>query len=394
MPTSALYQVCSLPDEVLLHVLEDLSPNETNTLIRSLTDILDQLPNAYDSQQMTEVKLLINLAYRRLYKGKSLILSDKASNGNYPGYDNVLTFEKFQQRFASKAHQTTSEAIDESVFKQTRPHSLDFKFMRSANDYTTFVGDLYKLNQILELIIEGGEITDYLGLVCQLGFYLDGNTVSIESPTSLLTAILKTLINLVSDGGAPKNSSLSTKFCNITIKSTDIGNYYVAQWGQLLSRFTNVTTLDLSDNIIQLDSNNRTQGTDPSMSVDLLANYFTWPPNLKVLSLEKNLISYISKKFIDNLPKSLESLLLANNRLASLGCNDEEQFVIPRDLPNLKMLDISGNYSLIFINTEIFKNVKESGVFVELNARGCNIEENNLRQLKQVSMAEYILAFV
>lgn len=394
MPTSELYQVCSLPDEVLLHVLEDLSPKETTTFIGSLTDILSQLPNADYCEQIKEVKLLINLAYRRLYKGKALILSDKSSNGKHPGYDNVLTFEKFQQRFTSKTHQTTSEAIDESVFKQTRPHSLDFKFMRSANDYTTFVGDLYKLNQMLELIIEGGEITDYLGLVCQLGFYLDGNTVSIESPTSLLTAILKTLINLVSDCGSPKNSSLSTKFCNITIKSTDIGNYYVAQWGQLLSRFTNVTTLDLSDNIIRLDSNNRTQGTDPSMSVDLLANYFTWPPNLKVLSLEKNLISYISKKFIDNLPKSLESLLLANNRLASLGCNDEEQFVLPRDLPNLKMLDISGNYSLIFINTDIFRNVKEAGVFSQLNARGCNIEENNIRQLKLVSEAENIITFV
>lgn len=390
---TTLYRICHLPDEIVLQVLENFNPQETTHFIQSLTEILNQL-NLDDLQQISQLKLLINLAYQRLYKGKSLILSSKASSAKYPDYDCILTFEKFQERFTSKSNQTPGEQIDENVFKQTRPHSLDFKFIRSANDYTGFVGDLYKLNLILELIIDGGEITDYFGLVCQLGFYLDGNTVSIESPTSLLTAILKTLISLVSYGDSSKASSISTKFHTITIKSTDIGNYYVAQWGQLLGRFTNVTTLDLSDNIIRLDSNQRTQGTDSTLSIDLLANYFSWPPQLKVLCLEKNLITYISRKFIDNLPKTLEQLLLANNRLASLGCNDSEQFSLARDLPNLKILDLSRNYSLIFINTDIFTNVREARLFRGLNVRGCHIEENNLQQLKLVLAAENIITTI
>lgn len=383
--------ICDLPDEIILEIFGQLSPAETQTLIYHLTNLLDQT-SITSIRLIDNVKFLIKLSYIRLYKGKSLILSNEPNDDTYSEYDTVLTFDKFKNKLYS------DNGIDQEVFKETRPKLLDFKLIRNANDYINFVGDLSKLNQIIDELLDGGEISNYFELVCQLGFYLDGNTISIESPTSLLTAILKTFINLVSKNidtnskGNEKAHFLSEKFQSFTIKSTDIGNYYTSQWGQLLGRFTNLTTLNLSDNIIKSDKNQRFQGAgDQSTQVDIIGNYFTWPPRLKSLSLDKNLISYITKKLIKNLPQTLEILLIENNRLCSLGCSELEYFNIAQDLPNLTTLNLTNNYLLIFINCAIFDNVAIcGGKFKTLFINGCNVDENNLQQLKEKLSKESI----
>ncbi|ODV65173.1 hypothetical protein HYPBUDRAFT_114452 [Hyphopichia burtonii NRRL Y-1933] len=376
------YNICDLPDDILLQIFEQLSPLETNHIIGLLDKILRA--SLGRSQIRKQIELLITFAYRRLYKGNSLIVSEFSTSEFLDKYDTVFSFESFHDRFTNSfSKDDIILEIERKVFMETRPQSLDFKLTRSSNDYTKFIGDLKILNQILEQLSGNNEITRYFQYIFQIGFYLDANTLSVESPTSVLTAVLKTLINLVNNKTLMKDP-LSNRFQKVTIKSTDIGNYYVDEngWGQLLERFGNATVLNLEDNVIGLDSNPRTT-TLQRVHYDLLGNCFNWPPQLKHLSLNHNLITYVLTRFFNNLPKSIESLLLENNKLCSLGCNDNESFNLVKTLPNLQDLNLKNNHLLIFVNIESFKNVKVSKhKFKSLVIRGCNIEDVNLRQLK------------
>lgn len=342
-----------LPEDLQLEILQLLSPDDTHELINKF----HQLPSCPPKP--------IELLYRRLYSGRSLVLLNINASAN-PDHDVTLTVDEFKKHFSSAN-------FNSRVFRDTRPNHLEFRFIRGVNDYTTFVGDLYTFNEVLAHLQTDEALKDYFGSVRQLTFHLDANTFGVESPTLILTAVVKTFISLL---GADTKEPLRDKFQSITIRSTNIGEYFVTQWSTLLDRFSNVSALDLSDNIIPLDTSHATQGSE-QLQPDLLHHTFTWPPKLKHLSLRRNLLKYISAGFIGNLPKTLLTLDLAENRIVTFGCFDGD-FLLAHELPCLERLDLSNNHLLTFVNVHVFHGSK-----VTVLCRGTNIEDNNMRALRE-----------
>lgn len=337
-----------LPHEVILTILHNLTPRETLLLIDTLAALVD--PHS---------RTLSILLYQRLYGGKLLVVSGK-SHDTFPDYDSVLSLDHFRYRLVLG----TTEA---RVFCETRPKSLEFRLIRDANDYMQFVGDLYGLSQFMEECQKG--LHSHVLCVRQLLLYVDANTVSMESPTSLLSAVLKALIS------ATGPEILSTKFRSLTIKLTDLGDYYAKDWGQLLGRLSYAETLDLSDNVLRLDWGN---------TIDVLGGHFRWPPTLKSLTLDQNWLTYLSCTFFSSLPHSLEKLLVRYNRLVSFGCNNE-RFCLAETLPQLQELDLEGNHWLVLVNALVFER---SLAFKRICVRGCNIEEESMGLLQATGRRE------
>lgn len=374
--------ISELPHELIVEILFILSPSETQSLISKLYQILENLPPNLNIAA-NNVRLLISFAFQRLYSGKLLVTSDSCcKKGEEIGSDAVLSLRNFEDKFL----ESRENEIENILFKKTRPQILTFRFIRDVNDYSNFVEDLYSLNAIFDNLSDRNEITKYIGIACQLELYIDGYTIGVESPTAILVAVLKTLISLANPNTALKNS-LSSKFKSITIKSTDIGNYYVSRWGQLLGCFTNITHLNLSDNIIKLDSNPRNEG-ELGIKIDLLANDFVWPPSLKELNLDNNLLTYISKKFVLKLSRTLEKLLICSNKLTTLGQDDLQFFKFIEVLPQLNTLKLNYNNTLMLVNEHMFDKISLKGKFRTLELRGCNIDEHNMLLLKGVSVRE------
>lgn len=371
--------IANLPWELILRILRFLSPNETLILIKQLHKCAiwsrgDQTKGseAYDT--------LLEICYKRLYDGKVLVTTDPANQAR-EDYDSVLSIGEFCQKF-----EDTGE-LESKVFKTTRPRELQFVFVRNCHDYSQFIEELKAFNYILEKLNVEDDITRYIDDTCQISLFIDGNTLMIESPTGILVAVLKTLI-LAADGLTLLKDVLVRKFTNITIRSTDIGKHYLPLWGRLLERFSNVATLDLTDNLIALDLIMTNEG-HALLKVDLLANEICWPKNLKSLILDKNHISYISSNFISNLPRNtVEHLLLSANSLVTLGQNHGESFNISQELPKLRSLCLKDNNLLKFINPNIFDNVKIAGQFKLLDVRGCNIDEECIGLLRRKSYDE------
>lgn len=378
-----MLNISELPHEIIVEIFFMLTPLETQSLISKLHQILDNLPPNLDTAA-NNVKLLIRFAFQRLYSGKLLVTSDYCcKKGLETVPDAVLSLRNFEEKFL----ESKENEIENTLFKETRPQILKFRFIRDVNDYSNFVDDLYSLNSIFDNLNDRNEITKYIGVACQLELYIDGYTIGVESPTAILIAVLKTLISLANPDTALKNS-LSSKFKSITIKSTDIGDYYVSRWSQLLGCFTNVTYLNLSDNIIKLDSNPRNEG-ELDIKVDLLANDFVWPPALKELNLDNNLLTYISKKFMLKLPSNtLEKLLICSNKFTTLGQTDFESFNFTEVLPQLTSLKLNYNNTLMLVNERMFDKISLTGKFRSLELRGCNIDEHNMLLLKAVSIRE------
>lgn len=383
-----MLNISELPHEIIVEIFFILSPSETQSLISKLYQILDSLPPNLDSAA-NNVRLLISFAFQRLYSGKLLVTSDSCcKRGEETGSDAVLSLRNFEEKFL----ESDENEIENTLFKKTRPQILTFRFIRDVNDYSNFVEDLYSLNAIFDNLSDKNEITRYIGIACQLELYIDGYTIGVESPTTILVAVLKTLISLANPDTALKNS-LSSKFKSITIKSTDIGNYYVSRWGQLLGCFTNIVYLNLSDNIIKLDSNPRNEG-ELGIKIDLLANDFVWPPSLKELNLDSNMLTYISKKFVLRLPSNtLEKLLICSNKLTTLGQHDLEFFKFIEVLPQLTSLKLNYNNTLMLVNEHMFDKISLKGKFRILELRGCNIDEHNMLLLKGVSVREKFCLF-
>lgn len=378
-----MLNIPELPHEIIVEIFFMLTPLETQSLISKLHQILDNLPPNLDTAA-NNVKLLIRFAFQRLYSGKLLVTSDYCcKKGLEAESDVVLSLRNFEDKFL----ESKENEIENTLFKKTRPQILKFRFIRDVNDYSNFVDDLYSLNAIFDNLNDRNEITKYFGIACQLELYIDGYTIGVESPTAILIAVLKTLINLANPDTALKNS-LSSKFKSITIKSTDIGDYYVSRWSQLLGCFTNVTYLNLSDNIIKLDCNPRNEG-ELDIKIDLLANDFVWPPALKELNLDNNLLTYISKRFVLKLPSNtLEKLLICSNKLTTLGQTDFESFNFTEVLPQLTSLKLNFNNTLMLVNERMFDKISLTGKFRSLELGGCNIDEHNMLLLKAVSKRE------
>lgn len=368
--------IANLPWELILRIFKFLSPDETVFLIKQLHEcaIWSQ---GDQTKGIDEYDTLLEICYKRLYEGKILITTDPANQARVD-YDSVLSISEFCQKFKD-----TGE-LASKIFKTTRPRELQFVFVRGCHDYSQFIEELKEFNYILEKLNVEDDITRYIDETCQISLFIDGNTLMIESPTGILVAVLKTLI-LAADGGTLLKDVLVRKFTNITIKSTDIGNHYLPLWGRLLERFSNVATLDLTDNLITLDLILTNEG-QTLLKVDLLANEISWPKNLKCLVLDKNNLSYISSNFISNLPRNtVEHLLFSANSLVTLGQNHGESFNIPQDLPRLRSLCLKDNNLLRFINPNIFDNVKIASQFKILDVRGCNIDEECIRLLRRKS---------
>ncbi|CCE86618.1 Piso0_005118 [Millerozyma farinosa CBS 7064] len=368
--------IANLPWELVLRIFKLLSPDETLFLIKQLHECAIWSQGNH-TKGRDEYDTLLEICYKRLYEGRILITTDPANQARVD-YDSVLSIGEFCQKFKD-----TGE-LESKVFKTTRPRELQFVFVRDCHDYSQFIEELKEFNYILEKLNVEDDITRYIDETCQISLFIDGNTLMIESPTGILVAVLKTLI-LAADGQTLLKDVLVRKFTNITIKSTDIGKHYLPLWGRLLERFSNVVTLDLTDNLITSDLILTNEG-HTSLKVDSLANEISWPKNLKCLILDKNNLSYISSNFISNLPRNtVEHLSFSANSLVTLGQNHGESFNIPQDLPKLRSLCLKDNNSLRFINSNIFDNVKIAGQFKILDIRGCNIDEECIRSLRRKS---------
>lgn len=394
-----------LPLDVIFKVLDNLTINETEQLI----DTLNQIHHVTDMDRKFITELVI-ISYQRIYRGRFTIYSNLDSH-NPSRFDKAMTFEDFQNKVLSPElhgnkwngnpndrydlndvceyddndNDNDNEAnpkqnrmqVENFTFKHTRSQYVEFVFIRQPNDYRQFVRDLNDFSRMIET--KETNLFKYLNSVLQFGLYINGNCVAIEPTTSFLVSILKLLIAISSE------EIFNTKFTRITIKSTDIGHYYITQWCKLFSRFTNTEYLDLSDNLIKLDEN--AYEFTPSAEQDLLGTNFEFPPNLKYLNLNANFIGYVSRKFIENLPESLEVLILSNNWLTTLGHHQEETFELLQLLPNLKVLSLSYNNRLVYINPEMFQTPESSSPpsFKTLSVKGCNITSDNLTTLGAVA---------
>ncbi|ODV82175.1 uncharacterized protein CANTADRAFT_4203 [Suhomyces tanzawaensis NRRL Y-17324] len=332
--------ILHLPSEVIISIFQYLTPRETLALIKRLKL----------HQHEFRIKMIINLMYQRLFNGKVMIVNEVPKDKLLG--DTLLTVSSFEEIFKV-------DCYENHLFKDIRPNSIEFKFTRQANDYSTFIHNLYEFNQLLEARNCGSDlVTAYLDKTLQMTFYADANLIMVENPTSLSAIMIKVLINLAT------HPAMAHKFDLVAIKSTDIGNIYVSQWGQLFAKFGNLHELDLSDNMI------RNYYDD---ACDVLTK-FKFPRGLKKLTLNNNQLTTVSREFIKALPPSLEELLLSNNRISEV-CPGIVPFRVRGHLPKLRLLDLSFNYApgidlrMFCTTTDLDIDLRETGISREIAVR-------------------------
>lgn len=388
-----------LPIDLVFKVLDNLTIVETESFI----DNLNQIIHVSDMDRKLINEMVI-IAYQRIYRGKFTVYSNLDSH-NPSSFDKAMKFEEFHRVLNERGGESTNPsgggdndtigptatdpisadsiptpAIQNLTFRSTRSRFIEFVFIRQPNDYTQFVSDLNDFSRMIEH--KETNLFTYLDAVLQYGLYINGNCIAIEPTTSFLVSILKVLISISSE-----SQCLGQKFTRVTIKSTDIGQYYITQWCKLFSRFTNTQYLDLSDNLIKLDDN--VYESSPSVDRDLLGSHFEWPPNLTYLNLNKNFITDISSKFIKNLPDTLKILILSNNWLTTIGQDhsesgpDSNSFNLFTNLPNLNILSLSYNNRLVHINPAIFLTINKC--FKTLIIRSCSVSNDNITELGLVA---------
>lgn len=351
--------------DVCLKILGYLTVKEIENFIVSLEQIKPPQKTIDDLKTM---------CYSRLYSGKFTIYSNLNSGGSSV-FDTKLTLTEFM----TKMKESSQLGNDDYMFRTTRPQYIEFTFIRELHDFVNFVNDLNNFRKVFEGIND--PLLAYFNGVYQYGLHVDGNCVEVESPNSFLTAILKLLV-AISQTNVHGKHNFCAKFTKITIKSTDIGQYYTSQWSQLFCRFSHVDYLDLSSNLIKLDS----YIYDLSGSNDILGSNVQWPPYLKILHLNNNYISYLSKDFIRRLPKTLEKLDVSNNSLTTVGVppsessssNNFNNFDINQELPHLHSLLLNKNHRLWYISPEIFTN---SNTLKIVSIYQCNLDSENLSRL-------------
>lgn len=364
-----------LPEELILKIFENLSVADSQSLISSLVRILGE--HSLLSAESNNVEQLILLLYRRLYEGK-LYVGERQSDEN--PYAHSLSVEQFQ-----KILKDGSEDMRERwVLEHSKLQVMVFRVVRDTNDYVRFVTELQRLNLIFKELVESDNTNKYLRNTHQIELIIDGKTMSMEPPTSIVNAVLSMLISL-SGKCMSSGNFVGSKLTKLSIVSTDIGDHYFTRWCQLLGRFNGLTDLDLTDNLLRLDQFDAVG----SLKVDILGKLFIFPSRLKVLILDNNLLSYISTAFLQNLPKeTLEILLLRNNNFVTFGQESSSDFSLIEYLPNLVRLDLSYNSLLRFIDSRVFENISKNGKFKKLSISYCNLDEMNLRALRTVPVKE------
>jgi hypothetical protein len=358
-----MVSVLDLPSELVVEIFRYLSPDETNHVINQIkhpyTNRIDFHPINhinYPHPNHPSTKLL-SLLYFRLYNGKLTIINDDPKDNQQT--DILLTIHSFEEIFLVNNYENM-------LFQGIRPRSVEIKFTRQINDYSKFINNMYEFNGILEK--NSNElIIDYFEKIQQVNFYADGNLMMMENPATLSTIMIKILINLT-------ETSLALKLARISIKSFDIGDFYVSRWSQLFRNFENLEYLDLSDNLIRSDYDD---------SDDIMGMSFKFPPKLKNLILDGNSISRMTANFVKNVPASIEVILLNRNLISEIGVN--EPLDLASYLPNLRLLRLNHN-RIGFINPSSFVGILSKDLVVE--ARACNLTPGNLRALKSVAEVE------
>lgn len=370
--------ILSLPCEIISLILQFFSPDETRGFMQSINLLRKQLIPILPTSQNLEC--LIELALLRLYGGRIILTSEfKKEEDRYNSTQITV------QEFVHKFEKDDSNAHEYNFFTRFSPQTISIEFIREVRDYKQFLDDIGLLNQVFESLKHSHVVSNCFELAGALELYINGNDISVESPSAIWIAIMRTLINLTTSRFVSGNF-FSGKFTKVSIVSTELGNYYVSRWSKLLSNFSNLTYLNLSDNMLKLDIDGENFG-DSSMKVDIFAEDFIWPSKLKTLILDHNLISYISKNFIEKLPSnSLEEILIASNRLVTIGENTFEEFSLTEDFPKLKKLNLRGNNSLISIGAKVFE--KDIHTLEYLDVSKCNLDAFALRFLKLMSSCQ------
>lgn len=370
--------ILSLPAEIISLILQFFSPDETRIFIRSINILRKELSPILRTS--LNLGCLLELALLRLYGGRIRLTSQVKKDE-----DDYNSTQITVQEFIDKFKKGDSDAQEYEYFARFSPHTISIEFVREVRDYKQFLDDIGLLNQVFESLRRSDVVSNCFESAGEVELYINGNAVSIESPSAIWIAIMRTLINLTTSKFISGNF-FSGKFTKVSIVSTDLGNYYVSRWSKLLSFFSNLTYLNLSDNMLKLDIDGENFG-DSFMKVDIFADDFIWPSKLKTLILDHNLISYISKNFVEKLPSnSLEELLIGSNRLITVGVSTFEEFSLAENLPKLKKLNLRGNNGLISIGTKLFE--KDTHIFEYLDVSKCNLDRFTLSFLKMTSSSQ------
>ena len=325
----------NLPPEVALEVFQKLLPPEAQQMLETLEQFSPDSNAARYS----------NLLYSRLHSGHVVI---SVSEVTPPLYDVRLTPEQFAQ------------SVKDPRFLAQCPRMLDIIFVRNLRDYVKFQDSLSLLREILAQTT----VREFLGRIPRISFQLNGRSTTIYAPTLLLALVLSTILMLIN---VPNVETLK-------VNSTDIGLYFPDRWGAVFTQFLLLKVLALLDNLLQLPP--------------LLDRRFLWPPNLRVLSLNKNMLSSFTLDLAAQLPNSLVELDLSGNELTSMGEAPQESFSLAEQIPNLRKLNLSFNPYLVRLNHRLLEGAGQMENPLEILLEGCNITDR--QGLKNVAIGEQV----
>lgn len=355
-----MLELVSLPEEITLRMLECLSPSETSGLVASL-----------ESLASPQCDTLRRCALVRLFRGRTRVHSPESADGGL--CDAAFSWAQFEQCFdAAPKRAAARAAVCAAVFRQTRPRTLEFSFVRSANDYTVFTADLRHFSKVVDELAAAEplrlQLLRYLLAVHRIDVYIDASCDSVDAPLTLAISVLRTLVALAT----PKNP-MRGRIHTLLVRLTDLGDYYQTHWSRLFGGFGALSRLDLSDNVLRLVTPEGDRWTD----------LVTWPPLLRHLRLDGNLIRDVMPGLVEGLPPLLQTLLVRDNRVVAVGLAGE-----PIDhgsslchLPNLRHLDLGSNRHLTYVSPELLR----SASLDTLTLQGCYIDPTNYLQIQAVA---------
>lgn len=320
-----------LPLEVALQIFLHLLSQEAQTLLEHL-DRLRPHPNAARYS---------DLVYTRLYSGHLVV---SVSEVTPPVFDMRLTPQEFERL-----------TRDPRFLAQT-PRILEFIFVRSLRDYTQFQASLALLREVMQR----PGTCEWLARVSRISFQLNGRSTSDYAPTLLLALVIQTMVQLA---GVANVHTLK-------INSTDIGQCFPDKWGIVFGQYLQLKVLALSDNLLRLDQ--------AGFRLPLFETHFCWPPALRVLVLNKNMLSTFTRETAARLPDSLVELDMSGNQLACIGEPPYQPFAVADVLPNLRVLNLSFNPYLVRLNPDLFHGAGHMRHVLTVHLDGCNIVDRHL----------------
>lgn len=329
--------IFKLPNEVVLNILKNLSTEKVTELVHYYKNIESALP-------------ILVLLYQRLFGGVLLILNGAPRVDFTRDYG--LTIDAFENKILNDC------SFEGKAFEQVRPNLIEFKFTRQTADYHQFIIDLNGLLHLLES--DDPKICKYFEHAQRINIHIDAHLVFIENPDSLNSIIIKLLLEL-------SRHNLTKKINKFTIKSSEIGSLYVAHWSKLFQYFSSLSTLDLSENLIR---------SNHEHFLDVWGMLKKFPSTLTTLNMNNNMLTYISKDFIYNLPPSLEVLLMNQN---------DVEIIEPCDLlqPLPQLRNWSLNYTkLCVLSPTMFKNCGKDFV---LEIKSTYLPDNDLEKLHAIA---------